>query len=129
NTHYVGIELGIGGWQPFDAASVYKQRYGDCKALANYMVALLKEAGIHAYPVLIRAGADADPIDTDIACNQFNHVIAAALAGRDTVWLECTSQTLPPGYLSSFTADRNGLLLDDSGGHLVHTPVYGLPEN
>lgn len=129
NTHYVGIELGMGGWQPFDAAYVYNKRYGDCKALANYMVALLKEAGIRADPVLIRAGADAPPIDTGFACNQFNHVIAAAFTGNDTVWLECTSQTLPPGYLSSFTADRDALLLDGTGGHIVHTPVYGVRDN
>ena len=129
NTHYVGIELGIGGWQPFDATYVYDKRYGDCKALANYMVALLKEAGIRADPVLIRAGAEANPIDTGFACNQFNHVIAAAFTGKDTIWLECTSQTLPPGYLSNFTADRDALLLDETGGHVVHTPAYGIRDN
>jgi len=129
NTHYVGIELGIGGWQPYDAAYVYTKKYGDCKALANYMVALLKEAGIRACPVLIRAGAEAAPIDTGFACNEFNHVIAAAFTARDTIWLECTSQTLPAGYLSSFTADRNALLLDGTGGHIVHTPVYGVRDN
>jgi transglutaminase-like putative cysteine protease len=129
NTHYVGIELGIGGWQPYDASYVYSKKYGDCKALANYMVALLKEAGIRACPVLIRSGAEAPAIDTGFACIQFNHVIAVAFAGKDSVWLECTSSTLPPGYLSNFTADRDALLLDEQGGHIVHTPVYGIREN
>ena len=129
NTHYVGIELGIGGWQPYDASYVYNKKYGDCKALANYMVVLLKEAGIRACPVLIRSGADAPAIDTGFACIQFNHVIAVAFAGKDSVWLECTSSTLPPGYLSNFTADRDALLLDEQGGHIVHTPVYGIREN
>jgi hypothetical protein len=129
NTHYVGIELGIGGWQPYDATYVFTKRYGDCKALANYMVALLKEAGISARSVLIRAGADAPAIDTSFASSQFNHAIAVAITGRDSVWLECTSQILTPGYLGSFTADREGLLLEEDGGHLVHTPVYGMKEN
>jgi hypothetical protein len=129
NTHYVGIELGIGGWQPYDASYVYNKKYGDCKALANYMVALLKEAGIRACPVLIRSGAEAPAIDTGFACNQFDHVIAVAFAGKDSVWLECTSSTLPAGYLSNFTADRDALLLDERGGHIVHTPVYGIREN
>jgi hypothetical protein len=129
NTHYVGIELGIGGWQPFDATYVYTRKYGDCKALANYMVALLKEAGIRAWPVLIYGGPEPPPLDTGFACQQFNHCIAVALAGKDSVWLECTSNRLPAGYLGSFTADRDGLLLDGPNAHLVHTPVYGVREN
>ena len=129
DTHYVGIELGIGGWQPFDAAYVYNKKYGDCKALANYMVALLKEAGIRACNVLVRAGPAAPAIDTGFACNQFNHAIAVAFAGKDSIWLECTNPLLAPGYLGSFTSDRDVLLLDDSGGRIVHTPVYGVKDN
>lgn len=129
NTHYVGIELGIGGWQPYDATYVYNKKYGDCKALSNYMVALLKEAGIRACPVLIRGGINQPSVDTGFACIQFNHEIAVAFTGKDTVWLECTSSTLPAGYLGSFTADREGLLLDENGGHLIHTPVYGIGDN
>jgi transglutaminase-like putative cysteine protease len=129
NTHYVGIELGIGGWQPYDATYVYKRKYGDCKALANYMVALLKEAGIRAWPVLIYGGSEPPLVDSAFPCLQFNHCIAVAMAGADSVWLECTSNTLPAGYLGSFTSDREALLLDGPDAHLVHTPVYGVREN
>jgi hypothetical protein len=143
NTHYVGIELGIGGWQPFDASYVYNKRYGDCKALANYMVTLLKEAGIRASNVLIRAGFNAPALDTSFACAQFNHAIAVAFVDRrpgsdpkdgsppgpDSIWLECTSAILAPGYLGTFTSDRDALLFDKDGGHIVHTPVYSVREN
>jgi hypothetical protein len=129
NSHYVSIQLGIGGWQPFDAAYVYNNRYGDCKALSNFMVALLKEAGVSASAVLIKAGSTDPDIDTGFACSQFNHAIVLAHAGNDSVWLECTSQTLIPGYLGSFTDDRDALLIDKTGGIIVHTPVYGLAEN
>jgi hypothetical protein len=109
NTRYVSVQLGVGGWQPFDAKYVVANKYGDCKALSNYMVSLLKEAGIKA--------------------NYFNHVIACVPGSRDTTWLECTSQTESAGFMGTFTGDRKALLIDDDGGHLVSTPRYSAEQN
>ncbi len=129
NTHYVGIQLGIGGWQTYDATYVATKKYGDCKALSNFMVSLLKEAGIKAHAVVIRGGAEQKEFVTDFTHDPFNHIICCVPLGGDTIWLECTSQSLPAGYLSEFTANRYGLLIDDDGGSLVHTPAYRLNDN
>lgn len=56
NTRYISIQLGIGGWQPLDAKFVSNKKFGDCKALSNYMVSLLKEAGINANYVIVKSG-------------------------------------------------------------------------
>ncbi len=73
---------------------------------------------------------DAAPIVTDFSdIGQFDHVICCVPLQKDSVWLECTSQTLPAGYLSGFTADRWGLLVDESGGKLVRTPKYNYHDN
>jgi len=129
NTRYISIQLGVGGWQPFEASYVANKGYGDCKALTNYMYSLLKEAGIPSYYTLIRAGQGKRPVPLDFPTAEFNHVILCALAGKDSVWLECTNQTMPAGYLGDFTSNRYGLLIDANGGKLVRTPKYGLKEN
>jgi len=129
STRYISVQLGLGGWQPFDATYVAKNAYGDCKALVNYMHSLLQEAGIPAYYTLVRAGKTNRKVIADWPSQQFNHVILCVPLQQDTVWLECTSQTLPTGYLSAFTGNRWALLVDATGGKLVRTPLYGLEEN
>lgn len=123
-TRYVNISLGIGGLQPFPAGVVDENGYGDCKALSNYMVALLKEAGVKAYYAIIMAGRDAPAVMEDFSSHQANHVIVAIPRAQDTLWLECTSQTNPFGYMGTFTGERKALLITENGGRLVNTLQY-----
>ena len=53
NIRYVGIELGIGGWQPHPAKDVFTSRYGDCKDKAALLAAMLSEVGIESHLVFI----------------------------------------------------------------------------
>jgi len=129
NTRYISIQLGIGGWQPFDAKYVATKRYGDCKALSNYMVSLLKEAGIKGKYVLIRSGNNDVPIMDDFPSQQFNHAVSCVPLAKDTVWLECTSQTELPGFMGSNTGDRKAVLIDENGAHIVNTPRYLAADN
>lgn len=127
-SRYVSIQLGIGGWQTIDAMTVAKTGYGDCKALTNFTLAALKVAGVPACAALIRAGKEAK-IKDDFPSSKFNHVIACAFAGKDTVWLECTSPNTKPNFMGSFTGSRPALLVLPAGGKLVMTPDYKAPQN
>ena len=126
-TRYVSVQLGIGSWRPIQAETVSRVGYGDCKALTTYMKSMLGTAGIKSYYTLIKAGEDADTIDTTFPSNQFNHAILFVPLEKDTIWLENTSQHIPAGYLGSFTDDRYALVIKDSGSELVKTP--GLADN
>lgn len=123
-TRYVSIQLGIGGFQPFEAAVVDQTGYGDCKALSNYMVSLLDAAGLRANYVLIMAGDNPAPLNVSFSSSQFNHAVVCVPLAKDTVWLECTSQTNPYGYMGRFTGNRKALAITDSGAAVVQTPVY-----
>ncbi len=128
-TRYVSIQLGIGGFQPFEASVVDQTGYGDCKALSNYMVSMLDAVGIKSHYVLIKAGEDASDMNVDFSSSQFNHAIVAVPNQGDTLWLECTSQTNPFGYMGSFTGDRKALLITSDGAKVVNTIRYSAEQN
>jgi hypothetical protein len=128
-TRYVSIQLGIGGYQPFEASVVDQTGYGDCKALSNYMVSMLETVGIPSHYTLIRAGEGGARMNTDFPSPQFNHAIVAVPNGKDTLWLECTSQSNPFGYQGKFTGDRKALIITDKGAKIVNTTRYTAKDN
>jgi len=122
-TRYISVQLGIGGWKPFPASYVYENGYGDCKALVNYMVTMLDVAGVEAYPVLTKREYSFTDIQSDFPSSQFNHVVLFVPLKSDSIWLECTSQSIPFGHLGADNEDRHALLIKPDGGKLIKTPI------
>ncbi len=130
-THYISVQVGIGGYQPFLASDVDKQNYGDCKALVNYTQALLKAVNIDSYYCVVQAGRNykVSFIDDFASMQQGDHIILCVPFKNDTTWADCTSETIPFGYLGPFTDDRTVLACTPEGGKLMHTPKYTVEDN
>ena len=122
NTRYINVALDIGGLEPLSAESVCTNKYGDCKALCNYMHAILREAGINSVYTTIYADSKPVKINPEYPSQQFNHVILSVPLEKDTIWLECTDSTSPFNYLGTFTQNRTALLIQKDNSHLVQTP-------
>jgi hypothetical protein len=129
NMRYVSIQLGVGGWQTFTAEDVWKNKYGDCKALTNMMQSMLKVQGIQSFPALVYAGETLPSLDKSFAMSRFNHVILCVPNEKDTTWLECTATTDPVNYLGTFTSNREVLICKDDGGHIARTNFYQYSQN
>ena len=125
NTRYVSVQLGIGGWQTFDANYVEKNQYGDCKALSNYMKSMLSEAGVEAHVALIANGRSDQKKEFSSA--NFNHVILHVPS--EDIWLECTSTDKPAGYIGRSNEDRYALVITPDGGELKRTPKSTAKDN
>ncbi|WP_295937527.1 transglutaminase family protein [uncultured Alistipes sp.] len=122
-TRYVSIQLGIGGQQPAPAAEVYKTKFGDCKALSNYLLAMLKECGIASEYVIIHTARK--KMYPDFASpNQANHAILSVPLEGETLWLECTNTDVPFGYVHDDIAGHDAIVFRDGKGEFVTLPQY-----
>ena len=128
NTRYVSIQVGVGGWKPMEVSDVEKYGYGDCKALSNFTRSILKAYDIESYYTVIYGG-DRRKLDEELVSMQGNHVILSVPNNEKYIFLECTSQTNPFGYLSDFTSNRNALIIKPNGSEVVKTSEYKTENN
>lgn len=124
-TRYVAIELGIGKLKPSPAAEVERSGYGDCKALSNYLYAMLKSVGVPSvYYIISTRRATLLPGFT--SSGQMNHAMLAVplVDSADTVFVECTNPRIPLGYRHHNVAGHQIVLIHPDGGELTRVGAY-----
>jgi hypothetical protein len=138
NIRYVGIELGVGGYQPHLAAEVYAHGYGDCKDKVILLSSMLKEIGVDSYYVLINSERGAITGSTPAHLG-FDHAILAiqlpaAVDGATLLGVQMhpklgrilffdpTNFLTPLGRLDGRLQGGYGLLVTPDGGELLQLP-------
>jgi Domain of Unknown Function with PDB structure (DUF3857)/Transglutaminase-like superfamily len=120
--HYVGLEFGIGRYQPHVADDVLSNEYGDCKDKHTLLATLLKASGIEAWPVLISSGRELDPATPSPA--QFDHVITLVPLNGKLLWMDSTEEISPVGTLMGSLRDKQTLAIPTGkAAYLERTPA------
>ncbi len=125
---YAGVEFGEGSIIPRSPAETLKNKYGDCKDKATLLVAMLRQAGVPAHAVLLRAGAGFD-VEPDLpGLGHFNHVIVVT-EGADPIWIDPTDEFARANELPDSDQGRLVLVAKNETTELVRTPLYDSTAN
>lgn len=139
DVRYVAISLGIGGWQPHAAPEVFQHRYGDCKDKVTLMSAMLREAGIESYYVIINTDRGGVSAQTPAQAFVFNHVVLAVKIPDGVndpslvatiqhpklgklLFFDPTNTYVPFGELGGYLQENYGVLVSPDGGELIPLP-------
>jgi predicted Zn-dependent protease/transglutaminase-like putative cysteine protease len=121
-TRYVGIDFGIGRYQPHAAQEVLANNYGDCKDKDTLLEALLRAQGFQTAPALIGVGIT--PVEAVPSPAVFNHVITTVELPTGRVWLDSTPEVAPYRLLSGTIRDQLALVVPAQGAaSLERTPA------
>ncbi|HEX8254841.1 MAG TPA: DUF3857 and transglutaminase domain-containing protein, partial [Thermoanaerobaculia bacterium] len=120
---YAGVEFGEGSIIPRTPAETLKNKYGDCKDKATLLVAMLRQAGVPAHAVLLRAGLGYD-VEPDLpGLGHFNHLIVVT-EGPDPIWIDPTDEFARANELPDSDQGRLALIAKNDTTALVRTPLY-----
>ncbi len=120
---YVAVAYGDAGYEPHQAAEIFANKYGDCKDQAILLIAMLQEAGIEAYPVLISTW-DSITTQTDMPALLFNHAIAALPLDGTLVFMDPTDSVVSFGDLPVMDQGRSTLVFYPDRYQFVTTPLF-----
>ncbi len=97
NIRYIAFEEGYAGFVPQSVQDVYKNKYGDCKGMANLLTEMLKLAGFDAHFAWI--GTREIPYDREEIQSMCvdNHAISVLYHKGKTYFLDGTEKYAPLG--------------------------------
>lgn len=128
NVRYIGAHVNRGGYQPHLASEVLSQAYGDCKDQTVLIIALLKQAGISAYPAMINTYPGAK-FDDNLPMLNFDHMITYVETKTDKYWLDTSGQTGTFPGISLNLEDKKAFVVNEDSGEILKLPSTTSADN
>lgn len=119
NIKYIAFEDGIAGFRPEAAQTVYLNRYGDCKGMANLTKEMLRLAGFDARLAWI--GTKRIPYTYEIpSLSVDNHMVCVVLINNTFYVLDSTEKYIALGKNAERIQGKE-MLIEDGAGFIVKT--------
>lgn len=123
NFRYVSMSFWSNRYEPHPVTEVFKNKYGDCKDQSTLLIAMLREAGVEAWPALY-AQEDEDRVYPDVPqLTYFNHVIVVFKEGDKTCYLDPLTKGYHAGEIPPAQKGAWLFVVNDKGGYLDRIPV------
>ncbi len=117
NVRYIAFEDGIMGFRPESCQSVFNNKYGDCKGMANLTKEMLMIAGYDAR--LTWLGTADVPYDYDIPSLLVdNHMICTVILNGEKIFLDPTEKYAEL-YNYAFRIQNQQALIEDGDGFII----------
>lgn len=109
DVRYVANSAGLGGYIPESAQSVWDSKFGDCKGKTVLLIAILRELGHDAAPVLSASRGFEALNEFNISAIAFNHVFTRLKLNGKSYWLDGTRRR--DSTLATLPAQFHGYVL------------------
>ncbi len=128
NIRYIAFEDGLAGFMPEKADVVYKNKFGDCKGMANLAKEMLKIAGLDARLCWLGTRRIAYDYNT-VSLATDNHMICAVILGDKKLFIDPTEEYASINEIAERIQGRSVLIENDDSYFLENIPVLGNKEN
>jgi transglutaminase-like putative cysteine protease len=125
---YMGLtpEKDRPGFEPHDVCLTFDKKYGVCRDKAGLLVAMMRTAGLNAFPVLINVGTKRD---MEVPDSYFNHAIAAVELTKGQYTLMDPTDENTQDLLPDSDRNQSYLVCRPEGERLQISPVRSPDEN
>jgi len=125
---YLGLESGMSAYRPNPPKKVFDQKFGDCKDKSLLLVALLREEGVKAYPLLVNTEWKSETRTLQPSQSAFNHCVVTYEWEGKNYFVDPTISDQGGSFDNSFFPDYGvGLVIKEGVKDLIEIPQGKVP--